>query len=159
MAEALLTSLQETALAQWVSGSSSIWGYPTILTLHTVGLALLVGLSVALDLRLLGVGRAAPLVVFRPLFRVMWLGLIINAITGVLLFIADAVHKAGQTVFWIKLICIALALVVLVKQRPFVFSGGATEVSGAGGRARRLAALSLLLWSGAMIAGRLMAYL
>ena len=156
---ALLTFLQETHLAQWVSGSSSIWGYPTILTLHTVGLALLVGLNVVIDLRILGVGRTGPLAAMVSLFPVMWAGLAINTVTGVLLFIADAVRKAGQPVFLVKLSCIVCAVVVLVLLRPIVSRAPARDTGPSPVPARRLAVASLVLWTGAIAAGRLMAYL
>jgi hypothetical protein len=48
--------LQHTALSTWVVQSDSVWAYPTILTAHTVGLAILVGAAAMIDLRLLGVG-------------------------------------------------------------------------------------------------------
>ena len=39
----MLQRLQDSAFSMWVVGSDSLWSYPTILTLHTVGLALIVG--------------------------------------------------------------------------------------------------------------------
>lgn len=157
MTTRLLTYVQETSLALWVSGSPSLLGYPTILALHTVGLAMLVGGSVAVDLRLLGVARASSLAATRPLFRLMWTGLVINAATGTLLFIADAVHKAGQPVFWIKLACVAGGVWLVVRTAAIVAAApdGPAPISAQG---RRLALLSLALWTGAIIAGRLMAY-
>jgi hypothetical protein len=56
-----LTTLESTSFAAWLRESNTIWAYPTVLTLHTVGLALLVGASAALDLRLLGSRRVFPL--------------------------------------------------------------------------------------------------
>jgi hypothetical protein len=60
--------------------------------------------------------------------------------------------------FWVKLAFIALALVVLVRTQRFMSSADASGTT-IPTYARRLAVLSLVLWSGAMIAGRLMAYL
>ena len=54
-------SLQESAFAQWVAGSPSLLAYPTVLTLHTVGMAIVVGTCVVMDLRLLGIGADVPL--------------------------------------------------------------------------------------------------
>src|SRR5688572_2935656 len=51
--------LQESPFGLWVA--ESIWAYPIILTLHTVGFGVLVGTSAFLDLRLLGVGAGVPL--------------------------------------------------------------------------------------------------
>lgn len=150
----LLTYVQETSLALWVSESPSLFGYPTILTMHTVGLAMLVGSSVAIDLRLLGVARAGALSVLTPFFRFAWLGLAINAASGVLLFIADAVTMAAQPVFWIKLLCIAGAVAIVVRVKSLIDVGEPLPSTMA-----PLAVLSLVLWTGAISAGRLMAYL
>jgi len=59
-----LLRLQESSFGLWVA--ESIWAYPIILTLHTVGLALLVGPSAFLDLRVLGAGSRVPLVPLQP---------------------------------------------------------------------------------------------
>ncbi len=157
MATTFLTLLQETALARWVSESPSMFGYPAILTLHTIGLALLVGANIAVDLRLLGVARRSPLVALAPLFRLMWIGLALNTISGILLFMADAVRKASQPIFLIKLACVAGAVVILVMLQSLVKRSAGTSPSSA--RAGALAMASLALWTGAIVAGRLMAYL
>ena len=155
----MLIYLQETRLALWVSGSSSLLGYPAILTLHTIGLALLVGAGVAVDLRLLGVARGTPLSALAPLFRIMWIGLAINTVSGVLLFIADAVRKGSQPIFAVKLLCVAGAVAVLVMIRSLVLHPSSAVTIAASTRARTLAMASLVLWTGAIVAGRLMAYL
>ena len=85
-----LTALEQTGLATWVRESNSLWAYPTVLTLHTVGLGVLVGANWALDFRLLGVAPRVPLAPLRRLFPLMWFGFWINAVTGVLLLMADA---------------------------------------------------------------------
>ena len=61
-----------------------------VLTLHTIGLAVLIGASWVLDLRLLGIGRHVPLSAFRWVFPTVAVGLAINLLTGVLLFIKNA---------------------------------------------------------------------
>jgi len=104
-----------------------------------------------IDFRLLGFAPRLPIGALAPLYRFMWAGLAINAITGVMLFASDATTKAAQPIFYVKLTLIALALVVTALIRR-VADPGATS-------GRRLAALSLLLWAGAITAGRLMAYL
>ena len=90
----------------------------------------------------------------------MWGGFGINAVTGVLLFAINATTKARQPVFYIKLLLIALALLVTAAIRRTAERGSAfDDAAPAAPRARRLAALSLLLWAGVVTAGRLMAYL
>ena len=57
---AFFRSLQDSAFTDWFLGSSSIWTYPTVLSLHTVGMAILVGASFVVNLRILQVGSAVP---------------------------------------------------------------------------------------------------
>src|SRR4051794_8756156 len=57
----LLVWLEQTALASWVRESSSLWAYPTILFMHTLGMSMVAGLSSAIDLRIVGVGREIPI--------------------------------------------------------------------------------------------------
>ena len=78
-----------------------------------------------------------------------------NALTGVLLFIADATRKSGQPIFFVKLGCIVLALVVTRRARSMVAGSAAP-----GDASQKIVAIvSLVLWLGAIAAGRLMAYL
>ena len=145
--------MEGTTLAAWVRESPSIWAYPTVLTLHTVGLGLVVGASTVVDLRLLGFGRRIALRALAPLFSILLGGLVVNVTTGVLLFIADATTKSGQAVFYVKLALIAAALWTTLSARRVVLTGAREE------RASWTALFSLLLWAGAIAAGRLMAYL
>jgi len=152
--------LERSAVGVWTRESPSIWAYPTVLTLHTVGLGVLVGANAVIDFTLLGFAPRLPLSALAPLYRFMWAGFTINAVTGVLLFASDATTKAKQPVFYIKLTLILLALVVTAVIRRTVERGPALRDENLSPRpGRPLAALSLLLWAGAVTAGRLMAYL
>jgi len=46
-----------------------------------------------LDVRLLGYGVKLPVEALRGAFRIMWVGFIINASTGIALFISEADDK------------------------------------------------------------------
>src|SRR5262245_14381139 len=59
-----LQRLQDSDFGSWVSAAPTLWAYPTILMLHTVGLAMIVGPNAVLDLRLLGTGRRIPIAHF-----------------------------------------------------------------------------------------------
>jgi hypothetical protein len=152
--------LESTAIGVWARESPSLWAYPMILTLHTIGLGVLVGANAIVDLRLLGFAPRLPLPSLSPLYRFMWAGFALNAVTGILLFVANATTKATQPVFYVKLSLIAAALIVTAAIRNAVDR----ERSGAHPPAAirsagRLAVVSLVLWTGAIAAGRLMAYL
>jgi hypothetical protein len=152
--------LEGSALGVWTRESPSIWAYPTVLTLHTVGLGMLVGANAVIDFRLLGFAPRLPLLSLVPLYRFMWAGFVINAVTGVVLFVGNATTKATQPVFYIKLSLIAVALVITAAIRKSVERDPTLpDTDGGGASAARLAALSLVMWTGAIAAGRLMAYL
>lgn len=153
-----LTTLQDSGFSQWVASSPSLLAYPMFLTLHTVGMAIVVGTCVLLDLRVLGLAADLPLWVFRGSTRLVWPAFSVNAATGVALFMIDAEHKATQWIFGVKLVLIALAMMLYVRTRRSVATAadrGQSDVADA----RALAITSLVLWTGATVAGRLMAYL
>jgi hypothetical protein len=155
--EEFLLRLQESDFGVWVSSAPTLLAYPTILMLHTVGLAMIVGPAWVLDVRLLGYGARLPVESLRGAFRIMWTGFLINASTGIALFISEADEKGMKWIFWLKLTSIALALIVTSRLRRVVFGGGvASDVAPP--RARSLAIASLVLWLAAITAGRLMAY-
>jgi hypothetical protein len=154
----LFFNLESSSIATWLRESNTIWAYPMVLTLHTVGLALLVGANTTLDLRLLGFGRSIPLAVMARSFRVMWIGFWINAVSGALLFVADATTKGSTRLFAMKLGLVVLGVVVIMATRRVAF-GKDAEGATVSGLAKGLAALSLVIWVAAIAAGRLMAYL
>jgi hypothetical protein len=152
--------LQDTPFAHWVASDPSLLAYPTVLTLHTVGMAIVVGTCVVMDLRLLGVAAdGVPLRAFGGAPKLVWTGFLINAATGIALFTTDAEHKSTQTVFFVKLALIFLALAVYGRLNTVVFKRPAALTAPITSEAKALAVLSLILWTGATVAGRLMAYL
>ena len=153
----VLASLQESGFATWLRESESIWALPTVLTFHTIGLGILVGSAFAFDLRVLGIARSIPLVPLRTLFRVMWFGFWINAVTGVALFVADASRKATSPTFLTKMTFVAIGVVTLVLIRRHVY-GPAADLDRPSSTARLIALVSILAWSAAISAGRLLAY-
>ncbi len=153
-----LLLLENGAFSTWLRESSSVWAYPTVLTAHTLGMGILVGANAALDLRLLGVAPQIPLGPMVVFFKALWAGAVIAAVTGVMLFCADATTKGTTTVFFVKLGFIACATVVVVMLRRTVY-GQEADATVVTSTARALAVASLILWAGAITAGRFMAYL
>lgn len=146
----LAGQLEQSGVAIWIRESGVLYGYPLILFLHTLGLSTLVGLSSAINLRLLGFARGIPIASLARLFTLMWTGLALTAVTGLLLFVADATRHWSNPAFTVKLIFVALAVTALALIWRRVFT------AGSGGKI--LAAVSLASWFGALSAGRLMAY-
>ena len=154
----MLTWLESTSVAVWLLESPSVWANATVLTLHTTGMAVLVGASWVLDLRLLGMSRTIPLSAFRWVFRAVAIGLILNLTTGFLLFAERATTWGTSVPFLIKMGLVIASASTLLPLRKYVLQtdAGHGEVDG---RARLLAIASILTWSGAVTAGRLLAYL
>ena len=150
--------LQNSAFTEWFLGSPSIWAYPTVLTLHTVGMAILVGASFVVNLRVLQVSGLIPLHRLQPLYRIIWIGFAINLASGLVLFLTEAADRVVDPVFYVKMtsIAVALALGAVVKRRA-IDPAGAPPVASL--QTRSFAAASLGMWTVAIVAGRLMAYL
>jgi hypothetical protein len=151
-------ALQDSAFTDWFLGSDSIWTYPMVLTFHTIGLAMLVGASVVIHLRVLNVGAAVPLPRLRPLFRIIWAGFLINLTSGLILFVTQAADRVVDPIFYTKLgsIFAALYLGVLVKRRAIDTETVPVRQLPI---TKTMAAVSLALWTTAIVTGRLMAYL
>ena len=153
----VLRALQESWFTDWLLGTDSIWTYPLVLTMHTAGLAVLVGASTLVHLRLLGVGRGIPLRWFRVLYRFIRGGFLVNLVTGVMLFVTQAADRVVDPVFALKIGSIALALWVGVVARRRVIESSA-DPSVEPPQARWIAIGGLALWTVAIVTGRLMAY-
>lgn len=156
MLDPVFVWLESTALSRWMVESPSVFAFPLVLALHTIGLALLVGLNVALDFRILGVAPHIPVTAFRRFLPVMWAGFWLNAVSGVLLLVAYPTKALTNPVFYLKLGLIGAATAILLAVRRRLLSE--RMPSSGPGPVKLLAVASLGCWAGAIIAGRLLAY-
>jgi hypothetical protein len=152
MLDPWLRWLESSAFSVWVNESPSLLAFPGILAAHTIGLGLLAGLNVALDLRLLGLARGIPPQAFTRFLPVMWFGLWVNVLTGIALLIAYPTKALTNPVFYLKLTLIAVALTMLRTMLRRMGAGPAPV------GVKVLAVVSLVTWAGAITAGRLLAY-
>jgi hypothetical protein len=151
--------LETSALSVWVRETPSIWVFPFLLVLHTVGLAFLVGVNVAVALRVLGVASRVPVASLERYYQVMWLGFWINAASGVLLLIAYPTKALTNPLFYAKLTLIGVGLgMALVMRRLLSGMSGTEPGAPTPSRMSRLAAYSLACWVAVIFAGRLLAY-
>jgi hypothetical protein len=148
--------LEATSLSTWLRESPSLWAFPFVLILHTVGLAFFVGTNVAWDVRVLGFSLGIPLEALRRYFLMMWAGFWINAFSGVLLLIAYPTKSLTNPLFYAKLALIAFGVVLAFRIRGDV--NGLAARADAPPMARMLAAVSLVCWVAVIFAGRLLAY-
>ena len=151
--------LSSTSIARWVNESETIFGYSGILFLHTLGLAVTVGASIVVDLRMLGAASRIAVSALLPVFRYVWVGFAINALSGALLFAADAPRKAANPLFEFKLALIAAGVAVMaLMERQLLQAESGAPLAASQPRLNRLAIASLLIWAAAIAAGRLVAY-
>lgn len=156
----VLGALQDVALVEALRRSR--WVYPFVNAGHIVGIALLFGSVVPLDLRLIGLWRRVPIgPMARTLLPVALGGLALAVLTGALLFSVSAVRYAGLTLFQIKMLLILAALT-----NALLLHGSAAwgahhhgELPGTTPRLQVAAVLSLGLWLSTIIAGRMLGYL
>ena len=135
-----------------------MWAMPTVLTLHTTGMAVLVGASWVLDLRLLGINRNVPLTAYRWVFRAVAIGLIVNLVTGVLLFMKNATTWGTALPFLVKMLFVVASAATILPIRKYVLNSG-EAISEISSNARLFAIVSIVTWTAAVTAGRLLAYL
>lgn len=152
--------LELTPVAIWVG--ESLYGYPFMLGLHAVGLAIVVGIFAMRDMRLLGQFSGISYESIDGLRKLAWSGFGINAISGCFLFSSQATTFIESTPFLLKISMIFLAAIcAAIIQNRMHADAAKWDESGTAvvGSVRALAFVSLILWMGAIISGRLVAYL
>ena len=154
----LLEAIEASAYPTFVRESPSLAAYTLVLSLHAMGLAVVVGLSSAIALRLLGVARSIPLAPLQKLFPVMYLGFWVNAASGLALLAANARGMLGNPLFYAKILFIVGGVLVMRLLRNKVFTEQLVNGGPPPSSARNLAYASLACWGLALIAGRLTAY-
>lgn len=152
---------------EWVENSSlgllmldSIWAYPIVLATHAVGMSIVVGTIIIIDLRVLGYASQVRLTSFNNVLIATWFGAILNFLSGVALFTVDPEHFLYHPIFWTKIgLVIAGLIFVYLLLRELEASGqDSSERFESSRKAKTIASLSMLLWLGAIVAGRLIAY-
>jgi hypothetical protein len=153
-----LRTIEQSSFSQWVVGSSSVFAFPSILLLHTIGMGVVVGISAGIDLRILGLAPALRLAPMERFFPLLWVGFWVNAATGTILLAADATTKMTNPDFYVKMIFIGLAVVNLQMLRSRVFRDPLIDKAPLSMNAKVLAVTSMIFWLGAITSGRLLAY-
>ena len=147
----LAAALQASELASFLRRSR--WTYPAVNSAHLLGVALLVGAILPMDLRLLGVWRTEMRTgaVVRLLRPVAAFGAALALATGALLFIVQAKDYAALPLFYLKMALVAAGLLHALAHRRIAAAPAATQ--------RTAGALSLALWPSALVCGRMLGYL
>lgn len=154
-----LIALEQSGLGAAIRQSP--WAYPAANVGHIVALTLFAASVAVMDLRMLGAFAATvPASVVYPARRAAMLGLILMALTGFMLFAAEASHVAMNGVFQIKAVLIALGILnaLLIAGPAVAAIAGVPANVPLSARARIAAAVSLLIWVSVAACGRLIAY-
>lgn len=156
----LITWIENTGLAEYVRVSA--YGYPAMITLHSLGLAIMVGLSVVLSLRVLGFYSVIPYSSLYKLLKIAWIGFIINFISGGSLFAANATGLIVDPVFLTKMAMVILGAILVALMQAQIktaLASGDVEAAAQSTGLKVLAALTIVAWTIGMVTGRLIAYL
>ena len=149
--------LESTSLSTWVREEPSIYAFPLILSLHTIGLGFVAGINAMVALRMLGVAGSIPIAELRRFMPVMWASFWLNAVSGVVLLIGYPTKALTNPMFYLKLLLIAGGILLIRYIAPRVFTSDAAG-DAAAARMRPMAWAALFCWAGAIATGRLLAY-
>ena len=156
--DAIVHWLLASALSHWIRSTRGVW--PALQILHFVGLSLLIGAMLIVDLRLAGFWRRINIAVVRALLPWAVVGFAINVMTGLMFFVGDPHRYVANIGFRIKMLLIIIAgLNALWFGWRIAPVMGAWDPNGATSRSARVVAyLSLGSWCGVLVCGRLIPY-
>jgi hypothetical protein len=152
-------ALQNSGLG--VAIRHSAWAYPFGNVIHVLGVALLVGSILTLDLRFLGLGRRHVSVeaASRLLTPTAVAGILLLVPGGVILFVADAGPLAANSLLQLKLAFVVLGLANAVLFRLWWGRKTASWDADPPGVGRAQVVASVAIWLSVPTLGRLIAYL
>ncbi len=135
-------------------------GFPTLIALHSVGMAVAVGLSLMVTLHLNQVFTGFNVQLIPRILSIAVWGFILNLITGLALFVSRGPAYIDSYIFLIKMLLVVISAIILFWLRQHLrLIKLTTEVSVTDRTAKNMSLFSTATWFGAVIAGRLIAYL
>jgi hypothetical protein len=155
----VLEWLENTQAAAWVR--TELWGWPLVLTIHVLGTALTIGFIFIVSLRLLGLFALLPFPSLQRLFPVIWIALGIEFLSGFVLWMTKPAQYDADGGFVLKFVLVvAGTALTLGLYQTIARESGVWESKGSPSpRAVQFVAASLLVWSGVLVASRLIAHL
>ena len=154
----LLSWLEDNPLSQFILEDA--FAHPILLCIHAVGMAIVVGLVLMFDLRVVGYPKTLPLTAFKNLTKLGWTGFALNALSGLVLFATRASSLPFNLAFQLKI------GLILFGGLSMWFLGRTAHAAVAANddtaefplSTKLLAVLTALVWIGAIIAGRYIGY-
>ena len=155
---AFLTWLEATSFGDWAR--SSLLGYPLLIGAHAIGMSIMVGLALALDMRVLGLFKDIPYTALNRFLGIAWAGFAINFLSGTGLFAMQATTYITDGTFLLKMALVFAGVITAgLLQSAANRSSASWSSSAAPGAIRVVAVVSVVCWVGATVTGRLIAYL
>lgn len=151
--------MEQSALGACVAQSTA--GYYIMLAFHSIGLAMIVGAMMIVDLRILGFARGISMQALPRFVTIGWWGFWINAISGVAIFFSEANKMYINVTFRWKLFLILIGVITtMIFDRSILRPAAAGDVARLdSGSAKAQAVFSLGIWLAVIIVGRMIAYL
>jgi len=155
----ILTWITTTWLSELVL--SKAWIFPALETAHFIGLTLLMGALLLIDLRLLGFQRYIPPMATHDLLPFVFIGFGINIVSGVLFFFGDPERYGVNLPFQIKMVMVLLAGLnaLWFKYRIDPVMPSWDKESAIPFEAKFVGAASLVLWFSVLFLGRMIPYI
>jgi hypothetical protein len=151
--------MEQSALGSCIAQTPQ--GYYIFLAIHSIGLAMIVGALLVVDLRILGAARGISARALPKLVTIGWWGFWINAISGVVVFFSEANKMFYDNTFRWKLFLILIGVIT-----TYILSKSVLKPAAAGdiarldtGSAKAQAIFSIMLWVAVIVVGRMIAYL
>ena len=152
-----LEILESTAFSQWVL--TSMLGFPTLIAVHSIGMAVAAGLTIVVALYLNRFFAGITEAKLPGFLRIATWGFMLNLVTGLTLFVSRGSDYITNTTFLVKMLLVLISGTILLwlKSHLAELAKGSREVCNSV-PARRLSLVSSATWIGAIITGRLIAY-
>jgi hypothetical protein len=151
--------LEQTWLSVWIREAPTLWAFPFVLFLHTLGLGVVGGLSVAINAWVLALAARKPIAPLERFFPLIWHGFTLALVSGLLLLLAYPTKALTNPVFYLKMALMIAALIELQWLRKAAFvTADPAQPFHADGRMRIAAAVSIACWIGVVATGRFLAY-
>jgi hypothetical protein len=156
----VIEAIENSEYAQWMLGESLL-GWPTMLTIHAFGTAVVLGFIFIIDLRLIGFFRTIPYSSLLRLFPVMWVAVVFQVISGVSLWTTKPTKYLADPAFLSKFTFVVVGFFVTVFfYRTIKREAADWEAAGTvSSRGIKFVGATFLAWAAVLIAGRLTAYL
>ena len=158
MLEYFAEAIIDSPLTQWIQ--ATYWLWPVMEITHFIGLTLLLGGLIVIDLRMAGFIRSIDPATTHKLLPAVIFGFSLNLITGVLFFYGDPMRYSINIGFQIKMVLVMIAGINAGlyhwKVDPILQTMDRTAPSPP--IAKAVAYTSLLSWTGVLLLGRLIPY-